>query len=113
MDISNMKNMGVLKNLPSNLIEEAIVILKTNKEAKKLEFIENNNKIKNENKTQNKGNNYIVKEAEIVLENYISKLEKKEGNAKEIKLKEKYEKLKKYSIIVSIILFISLLNNFI
>ena len=29
METSNMKNMVVLKNLPSNLVEEAIVILKS------------------------------------------------------------------------------------
>ena len=35
MEKSQMKNMVILKNLPSNLIEEAIVILKSNKYAKK------------------------------------------------------------------------------
>lgn len=34
METSNMKNMVVLKNLPSNLVEEAIVILKSTKKAK-------------------------------------------------------------------------------
>ena len=108
-----MKNIIVLKNLPSNLIEEAIVILKSNKEAKKLEFVDNNNKVKNENIFQNKKNNYIVKEAEIVLESYISNLEKKEGESEEYRFKEKYEKLRNYIIIISVILFISLINNFI
>ena len=37
MNQSNLKNMVVLKNLPSNIVEEAIVILKTNKKVKKLE----------------------------------------------------------------------------
>ena len=41
MDISNMKNIIILKNLPSNLIEEAIFILKQNKKVKKPELIEN------------------------------------------------------------------------
>ena len=39
MNQSNLKNMVVLKNLPSNIVEEAIVILKTNKKVKKLEKI--------------------------------------------------------------------------
>lgn len=34
MDVSNMKNIIVLKNLPSNLVEEAIVVLKENKKVK-------------------------------------------------------------------------------
>ena len=35
MDISNMKNIIVLKELPSNMVEEAIVILKSNIDLKK------------------------------------------------------------------------------
>ena len=50
METSNMKNMVILKNLPSNLVEEAIVILKSNKKVKKLEKIERNHK---ENKATN------------------------------------------------------------
>ena len=46
METSNMKNMVVLKNLPSNLVEEAIVILKSSKKVKKLEKIDKNNKLK-------------------------------------------------------------------
>ena len=55
MESSNMKNMVILKNLPSNLVEEAIIILKSNKKAKKLEKIDKNNKIeKNENTAKEK-----------------------------------------------------------
>ena len=43
---SNLKNIVVLKNLPSNFIEEAFVILKSNKAAMKLEKIEKNKKSK-------------------------------------------------------------------
>ena len=34
MNITGMKNIVVLKNLPSNLVEEAIVVLKANKRIK-------------------------------------------------------------------------------
>ena len=37
MEASNLKNMVVLKNLPSNIVDEAIIVLKTNKKAKKLQ----------------------------------------------------------------------------
>ena len=37
MEASKLKNMVVLKNLPSNLVDEAIIILKANKRVKKLE----------------------------------------------------------------------------
>ena len=34
-----LQNMIVLKNLPSNLVEEAIVVLKQNKKAKKYQYL--------------------------------------------------------------------------
>lgn len=77
MEVSNMKNMVVLKNLPSNIVEEAFVILKANKKVKNLEKVENNRK----NKTDelNKENkDYMFKEAEMIVANCISKMEKKE-----------------------------------
>ena len=34
METSKLKNMVVLKNLPSNIVDEAIIVLKTNKKVK-------------------------------------------------------------------------------
>ncbi len=34
MNQGGLKNMVVLKNLPSNIVEEAIIVLKTNKKIK-------------------------------------------------------------------------------
>ena len=45
MKDSNLKNIVVLKNLPSNIVEEAFVVLKSNKYIKELEKIENTKKI--------------------------------------------------------------------
>ena len=42
METSKLKNMVVLRNLPSNLVDEAIIVLKSNKKIKKLEKIEKN-----------------------------------------------------------------------
>ena len=62
METSNMKNMVVLKNLPSNLVEEAIVILKSSKKAKKLEKIQKNHNVpKGQDKKREK--DYVLKEA--------------------------------------------------
>ena len=74
MDISKMKNMVVLKNLPSNIVDEAYVVLKSSKKAKKLEKIEN---FKNKNKEDetSKNKEYVVKEAELLIEDYINKVE--------------------------------------
>lgn len=60
----------------------------------------------------------ILKEAEMIIENYIYKIEKKEKENKQRtainnKLKRKYSMLKKYTIILSILLVISLVLHFI
>ena len=44
MEVSNMKNMVVLKNLPSNIVEEAFVVLKANKKIKNLERVDGSKK---------------------------------------------------------------------
>ena len=108
MEVSNMKNIVVLKNLPSNLVEEAIVILKTNKDEKKLEYID-----KNTNLNVNNNNNtkeYMVREAESVISSYITKIEKnKNEKIPNIKIEKKYKKLKVYSIIASILLVLMII----
>ena len=40
MESSNMKNMMVLKNLPSNMIEEAIIVFKQTNLVKQKELID-------------------------------------------------------------------------
>ena len=98
MDIQNMKNMVVLKNVPSNLIEEAFVVLKDNVKIYKEEFVGN----KKEDYKSNcaKGKDYVIKEAEMIVSEYISEIERKEfkGTKEKIRLEEKIKKLK-YSTI--------------
>ena len=45
METSKMKNMVVLKNLPSNMIEEAIVIFKENSKIKAKDVINKSNQL--------------------------------------------------------------------
>ena len=101
MEKSQMKNMVVLKNLPSNLVEEAIVIFKTTKSAKEFQYIDKIENLKNE---QNKKNtkDYMVKEAESVISNYIKSNEKKKSKNDIPKINKKYKKLKIYSVLISI-----------
>ena len=61
MDVSKMKKMVVLKDLPSNIVDEAFVVLKTNKKVKKLEKIENNKKFKTQDESKN-DKEYVLKE---------------------------------------------------
>lgn len=109
METSKLKNMIVLKNLPSNLVEEAIVILKSNQNVKKLEKIERKRNGGKE-KLPVEQQEYIVKEAEMLVNQYVSKLEKKKE--KEIfnkEIKKKYKMLKKYACLVTGICFIQII----
>ena len=112
MQTNNVKNIVVLKNLPSNMVEEAIIILKSNKYAKKLQIVEKNANKEIEQK-ENNGKEYIIKEAEDLLASYINKIENNRYIEKPNKtLKEKYKRLKKYSIIITIFFAISFIINF-
>lgn len=106
MEASQLKNMVVLRNLPSNLAEEAIIILKPNQKVKKLETIE---KVKQNGKQEKKpvGKEYILKEAEMLVSSYLSKIEKRQEKDSVLeKYKVKQKKIKKYAWMVSIIMVI-------
>lgn len=109
METSNMKNMVVLKNLPSNLVEEAIIILKSSKKVKRLQKIEKKNKI--EKKETIKQEDYVLKEAEMIVASYLSKLEnnREQKQYKTIKNHKKYNRLKSYAFLTSIIVVIQAL----
>lgn len=109
MNQSNLKNMVVLKNLPSNIVEEAIIILKTNKKIKQEEKIEKDKKLEKENLiNKSKEKDYIVKEAEMVLSRYISNLEEKKKQKSIVNKKnnKKYLRIRNYAIIASFIIFV-------
>ena len=90
MQINKMKNIVVLKGMDSNVVEEAIVVLKPNIKLKQREHIRNNSytiKEKNKRKT-------IVKEAECVIENYIKKIQLENEEGKEKIIEKKYKNTK-------------------
>lgn len=103
MEKNQMKNIVVLKNLPSNLVEEAFIILKSNKLAQSLKYIEKKESTKL-NETKSKSKDYIIREAEMVISNYISSLEKKDKEPDTSKIKNKYKWLKIYSTVVTALL---------
>lgn len=115
MNTSNMKKMIVLKDLPSNIVEEAIVILKSNINIKNYEFVENKNESKSNNlNKKEKSGNYIIKEAENVISNYISNIEKpREIEKKNSNLQKKYNRLRGISIFWAIIANLAILINII
>lgn len=110
METSKLKNMVVLKNLPSNIVDEAIIVLKANKKVKKLQKIEKD-KQTSENEENKKDKEYILKEAEMIVNNYISKIENNDNGKIIIKKEtnEKYKKLKKYAIATTILCIVQAL----
>ena len=99
MEKCKMKNVVVLRNLPSNLIEEAFVVVKSKNVARSLERIDG----KNENiDRKNKDDGYIVREAESVLSSYVSLVEKKDDKKVDFGIKRRYNMLKIYGVLVTV-----------
>lgn len=118
MDMSNMKNMIVLKNLPSNLVEEAIVVLKENKKVKKYQYADNEISKNMESKSGKNEKNidsseYIVKEAENIINQYMLKLEMKSPKWKNNmnKLEKRYKQSVKLNFILGFVTILSVLIN--
>lgn len=107
MKENSLKNMIVLKNLPSNIVEEAIVILKNGTKIKKLEKVEKN-KLLEYKDNERKDKEYILKEAEMLVSCYISDIEKRNDNKIIVskKINRKYKKLKRYSYLATAVILI-------
>lgn len=111
MNASRMKNMIVLKDLPSNLVDEAIVILKKGNRLKKIENIENQNR--NHFEEDNSGSYELaIKEAEFLIKDYIQKLEEPMQNKQGMrKMHLKYKKLQVCSLLLGITTILGILIN--
>lgn len=107
--VTNMKNIVVLRNLPSNLVEEAIVVLKSNKKIKKPEYIDKKSEIKNK---ETESQDYIIKEAEMIIANFIKTVEKPMDKQSKIVV-TKYKRLKIITVVLGILTLINLVTNFI
>lgn len=105
MNREKMKNMMILKNLPSNIVDEAIVILKPNVNLKSLDRINKKSSNKKNCKNNVSNKNYIVNEAEMLISNYISKIEEN----KHKKRKEEKYIIVKYKILKGISLLLAML----
>ena len=105
MKQNDMKNIIVLKDLPSNLIEEAIVFLKENKKIHKYQMVDAKENKEKQEKEQD--NQYIVKEAEMLLKSYTENLEKQspkwKNNMK--KLEKRYKNSVKLNFVFCLLRF--------
>lgn len=101
MNNLDMKNIIVLKDLPSNIIDEAIVILKDNKIKKKDNLEYSNIPYMNTD---------VVQEAQNVIAEYINRIEQpKKDKRKEKELLAKYKKLRLFTILLGVAMFISII----
>lgn len=105
MNNLDMKNIIVLKDLPSNIIDEAIVILK-------------NNKIKRKDGNETMDDDFIniniVEEAQQIIGEYIEKMEApKKEKINERKILIKYKKLQLVTILLGAMMIVSFLISFI
>ena len=110
MKIRENENMVVIKNLPSNIVDEAWVVLKQGVKKKEKDFIQ---KVKNNKNYINKEKGYIVKEAEMVVTEYLNDINSLKNNRKYERILKKYNNLKKV-FAITIISFgaIMLFQNF-
>ena len=105
METSKMKNMVGFKNM----IEEAIVIFKENSKIKAKDVINKSNQL---SQIQGKSKDIIFKEAEMLVNDYVKRVESsKNRKIFDKKINDKF--LKKYSIVITILFIISLTINFI
>ena len=105
IDAGKMKNMVVLKNLPSNIIDEAIVILKPNVKSSNVGAgITARPKNKDEYKVGTK--DYIINEAQMVISNYISDID----SDKKMKYKNMKSIENKYKILKTVMIAFTVLG---
>lgn len=104
-----MKNMVVIKNLPSNIVEEAWVVIKPEVKNKEKEFIK---RMKNNNLSNKNENNYVVNEAETVITDYLKNISNYEDKKKYSLIMKKYNKLKKITCISFFVYLTILLLSF-
>ena len=96
--MNNMKNIIRLKDVPSNTIEEAIIIFKDHVKVKKSSGVD---KFK---KNSDDENDLVVKEAELIISDYL-----KNTNQNDNKKDKKVKKLKVINLILTILLIISII----
>lgn len=135
MNRENVKNVIILKNLPSNLIDEAIMVVKDKKKVKNIDtsnlikdggenFSTLNDKqvknraiqgymreedLKNIEKIKKEDRKYVIKEAELVVTNYLNKIEKPLSERKIKKLESSYKRVRTLNFLLGITTIISII----
>ena len=102
MENNKIKNTIVLRGMASNVVDEAIVILKPHVKLKKTQVV-NNIREKSTSKE------LILKEAEHIISEYVNRISLKEIEREKINLEKKVKKLKIISFMFFLILVITVI----
>lgn len=105
MQLSKMKNIIVLKGMSSNVVDEAIVVLKPNVKLKQSEY---NAKGKRSPDDKNK-KMIVTKEAENTINMYVKRLQKESKMLENHQLKMKYKFLQICNIALILTIMIAAL----
>ena len=104
--MDKLRNIVILKDLPSNTIEEAFIVLKKSQKVKNLEHIDKYKDFSSE-KNREEDKDFIIKEAELLIQNYFEK-NQNNGNIDDI-LCKKNKRLKRAVAILSCSLFLAVI----
>lgn len=104
--MDKLRNIVILKDLPSNTIEEAFVVLKKNQKVKKFEHIENHNEFKFERNGE-EDKDFVIREAELLIQSYLDNYKNNEKG--EDNLYKKNRRLKKAVVLLSCSLFLAII----
>lgn len=123
MNNQDTKNVIILKSLPSNLIDEAIIVVKDKKKVKDINYSdlakykEENGIVQGSMKQEDlkkiesikkENRKYIIKEAETVVTNYIKRIEDNLSDRNIDRLKSGYKKSKILNVLLGITTVISI-----
>jgi hypothetical protein len=97
MVLGKTRKIVVIKNIPSNIIEEAILILKSEHDPKDVKDYKGVMKTK-----KVKSNDYLVKEAEYIINNYVKESKLVSRQDTELSFKEVKASRKKFFISMAI-----------
>ncbi len=102
MENNKIKNTIVLRGMASNVVDEAIVILKPHVKIKKTQVL---NKVREKSTSKE----LILKEAENIVSEYVNRISVDQIEKAKIKLERKVKKLQIISLLFFIILVITVL----
>lgn len=102
MENNKIKNTIVLRGMASNIVDEAIVILKPNVKIKKTQTTKNIME-------KNRPKELILREAEHIIEEYVHRISEEELEKEKTKLKRKIKKMRLISFAFFVLLIIVIL----